>query len=286
MTVPHELFPLSAACARHVQAGAAHSRITTRKGNEMSIWTRLFGQKEKATNQSDETTTDSYMTGLHSSRKIPASYLGLTMPPGLDREGVSVTEFLQTSSNDQLRTALRQLPVENLIFDDFMCVLKKNGWAFELVLYLADELATYNWYLEKKPESGRRSDLPADELKDLLIPRLITLLRKHNAGTTDLTPSITRFLKEQLGPNLCAGGYPQDAKAIFEICQKQSYTHSEGEENLLKYWIYFCLYRIAFLSKNKDDIKSALDASTKFTCPPGTDPAILQKMLDWLTENQ
>lgn len=90
----------------------------------MSIWTRMFGQQQTSTKQSDESTGDSYRDGLHSSRKVPASYHAWTMPPGLETEGVSVKEFIQSSSNDQLKTALRLLPIEDLIFDDMECVLK------------------------------------------------------------------------------------------------------------------------------------------------------------------
>ena len=50
--------------------------------------------------------------------------------------------------------------------------------------------------------------------------------------------------------------------------------------------IFFCLYRIAFMSKNHADIKAALDASAKVSRPGIMDDATFQKTIDWLKENQ
>lgn len=249
----------------------------------MSIWTKLFGKQQGSMNQSEESTNDSYRNSLHSWRKIPADYHAWTMPPGLETEGVSVAEFIQSTSNEQLRSTLSKLPIDNLIFDDIECVLKKNGWALEVVMAFASQLATYNWRLKNQPELGLRSDLQAEELKDIVIPRLIAALLKHTEAGNDVTPSIDRFFREELGRNLVAGGYPQDAKKLFEICQRQSYQPATQRE-LMTFWIYFCLYRIACMSNNRDDIKIALDASTKVT-QPGIDDAAFRDTVDWLRKN-
>ncbi len=250
----------------------------------MSIFTKLFGQQQTSTKQSDESTGDSYRDGLHSSRKIPASYHAWTMPPGLETEGVSVAQFIQSTPNDRLRTTLRQLPIESLIFDDIDCILKKNGWALEVVMAFASQLATYKWRLKNQPDASRRSDLPADELKDLVIRRLTAALLKHTNDGHDVTPSLDRFFREELGRNLVAGEYPRDAKAIFEICQRQSYQ-PPAQRELMAFWIYFCLYRIAFVSKNGDDIRAALDASAKVT-RPGIDDAAYRDTVEWLRKNR
>jgi hypothetical protein len=207
------------------------------------------------------------------------------MPPGLETEGVSVKEFIHSTSNDQLRTALRQLPIENLIFDDIECALKKNSWALDVVMAFASQLATYNWRLKNQPEGGRRSDLAADEFNDIVIPRLIAALLKHTNAGHDVTPSIDRFFREELGNNLVAGGYPREAKSIFEICQRQSYQ-PRAQRELMTSWIFFSLYRIAFMSKNHADIKAALDALAKVTRPGVMDDATFQKTIAWLKENQ
>lgn len=250
----------------------------------MSIWTKLFGQQQAAGKQPDEPTDGSYRDGLRSWRKIPADYDAWTLPPGLETDGVSVSEFIQSTSNDQLRTALRQLPIEKLIFDDIDCVLKKNGWALVVVNLLASQLATYDWRLKNQPDPSRRSDLPAGELTDLVVPRLITALSKHTAAGRDVTPSIDKFFREELGHNLVAGGYPREAKSLFEICLRQSYQPPVQREAMIS-WIFFCLYRVAFTSKNRDDVKAALEASTRVSRPLIMDQSTFEKTVEWLKEN-
>ncbi len=81
-----------------------------------------------------------------------------------------------------------------------------------------------------------------------------------------------------------AGGYPHDAKKVFEICQRQSYQPAAQRE-LMDSWIYFCFYRIAFMSKKPNDIKAALDASAKITRPGMMDDATFHETIEWLRKN-
>jgi hypothetical protein len=205
------------------------------------------------------------------------------MPRGLETEGVSVAEFIQATPNDQLRSTVRQLPIEHLLFDDIEDALKKNGWALEVVMAFSDQLATYNWRLKNESGSARRGDLPADELKNIVIPRLIGALERHTEAGHDATPSVERFIREQLARNLLAGGYPEDARRLYEICSRQSYQ-PPAQREAMRFWIYFCLYRIAFTSKKPDDAKAALEASKTFA-RPAIDDAPFRETIEWLRKN-
>lgn len=227
---------------------------------------------------------NSYRTGLRTSREIPFNYFEMTMPEGFENEGISVSEFIENSSSEQIIKTLQNLPIEELIFDDIDCVLKKNNWSLNVIMAFADQFATYKWYIENQPDSGHRSDLPVDELKNIIVPRLLTALLQHTNNGYEITPSIEKLIRDQLARNLLAGGYPQEAKSVYEICKKQSYQTANQRE-LLNFWIYFCLYRIAFISKKKEDIKVALDASTTFT-QAAIDADTFQDTINWLKSNK
>lgn len=249
----------------------------------MSIWDRLFGRRPATGQSPREPVQSSYRTGLRTSRPIPADYHSWTMPRGLETEGVSMAEFVQATPNDQLRSTARQLPIEHLLFDDIEDALKKNGWALEVVMAFSDQLATYKWRLKNQPSAGRRGDLPADELKDIVVSRLIRALEKHTEAGHDVTPSVDRLIREQLARNLLAGGYPEDARRLYKICSRQSYQ-PPAQREAMNFWMYFCLYRIAFISKNRDDAKAALGASKTFT-RPAIDDAAFQGTIEWLERN-
>lgn len=247
------------------------------------IWKKFFGQGQASKREPAERAGDVYRDSLHSFRKVPSNYHTWTMPAGFETEGVSVADFIQSTPNHQLRATLRKLPIENLVFDDLDCVLEKNGWALRVVMAFASQLAIYNWRLKNEPNPGRRSDLPADEFKEIVISRLIDTLLKHTNAGHDVTPSLETFLREQLGRNLVAGGYPQDARPVFEICKRQSYQ-SPAQRELMTFWDYFCLYSTAFISRKSCDISAALEASAKVT-RLGIDETVFRGTVDWLKKN-
>lgn len=206
----------------------------------------------------------------------------MKMPEGLEiQESLDSLNFIKSNSSESIKKKLKELPIEELVFDDMLCTSEINSWAVHVVLKLSKNFSSYEYYLKNQPELNL-PDLPAKELTMLIVPRLIDALKKNCDSGRDVTPAIELEL-ENLANNLNAGGYHRESIEIYKICKNQRYLSQEKRE-MMGFGIFFNLYRIAFLSRKQSDIDNALEATKNFP-EPNIDEKTYKDIIKTLKEN-
>jgi hypothetical protein len=195
------------------------------------------------------------------------------LPPPLDGYGdLNVREVIKTSSVEELRRMLEELPVESITIDALVAGdTRAHDRLFELCIQFSSVLANYAQIREEYPEFDLPSSVPADELLDLVLPRFVNQLQAQS-GRHILPVAGQRIYS--LAQDLISAGRNEEAASVLDVCQ-QVHTLDRGE---VSFWRWACLHNIATTTERRDDLERAVQAARKI---PGSRRSEVKQELEW-----
>lgn len=174
----------------------------------------------------------------------------------LDRsEGTDeLYEMLRTRSSTEIEQVCKTFPIETLRLDwgsiqqDF-----RNNRRFELITVLAQILVRYEDILNQRPELRLPRSLPAKELADTLMSRLMPFISSQQG--VEIAHGL-RIRLYDFAMALMQAGRNRDALTCLLASQP-----SIKEDH--DFWICACRFNIAQTTKNPNDISAAIDAAER-----------------------
>jgi predicted transcriptional regulator len=165
-------------------------------------------------------------------------------------------EMLRTRSASEIEALCKTFPIEALRLDwnsiqrDF-----RNNKRFELILVFTQILLKYEKILEKNPELQLPKSLPAKELSEILMSRLMPFIRRQQGVdiAQGLRPELYDFAMD-----LIRVGRNFDALT----CLLVSRPSLKGKAH--DFWICSCRFNIAQDTKKKEDISAAIHEIERF----------------------
>jgi len=211
----------------------------------MGIFGRLFGRgKSKESGPPTPTCPTSQHVGATPSNLL--EYLD-------ESEGTDeLYELLRTRSADEIAEVCRAFPIESLRLDwgsiehDF-----RNSRRFELITALAQILVGYEEILKQSPELRLPASLPAQELGDTLMSRLMPFIGSQE--TVEIAHSLRIRLYDFAMALMQAG---RDGDALTCLLAGRPSIKEDHE-----FWICACRFNVAQTTKNPDDIAAAIESA-------------------------
>lgn len=161
-------------------------------------------------------------------------------------------EMLRSRSATEIEEVCKTFPIETLRLDyDSVQEDFRNSRRFELITVLAQILVRYEEILEQSTELRLPRSLPAKELAETLMSRLMPFISGQQGV------EIAHILRERLydfAMALMQAGRDRDALICFLASEP---SIKEDHE----FWICACRFNIAQTTESRDDISAAIDVA-------------------------
>lgn len=161
-------------------------------------------------------------------------------------------EMLRTRSATDIEEMCRTFPIETLRLDwgsiqeDF-----RNNRRFELITFLAQILVRYDEILKQNPELRLPTSLPAKELAETLMSRLMPFISSQQG--VEIAHGL-RIRLYDFAMALMQARRDSDALTCLMV-SKPSIKEDHD------FWICACRFNIAQTTRNPDDVSAAIDAA-------------------------
>jgi len=119
---------------------------------------------------------------------------------------------------------------------------------FESITILAEILVRYDWVRQEDPNAQLPKDYPAQQIADILVPRIISYIQNKNPKKVCL------IIKNRIYQFAMALMNRQYYKEAIE-CLKVSRPSLKNDDD---YWLAACYFNIAGISQKKEDINEAI----------------------------
>jgi len=161
-------------------------------------------------------------------------------------------EMLRSRNVSEIEELCKTFPIETLRLDwDSVQRDFRNSKRFELITFFAQTLVRYDTILQQNPELRLPESLPAKQLAETLMSRLIPFISSQQG--IDIAHGL-RIRLYDFAMALMQTGRNRDALTCLLVARP-----SIKEDH--DFWICACLYNIAQTTKNPDDIAAAIDAA-------------------------
>lgn len=161
-------------------------------------------------------------------------------------------EMLRSRSASEMEEVCKTFPIETLCLDwDSIQRDFRNSRRFESITVFAQILVRYEEILEQSPELRLPKSLPAKQLAETLMSRLMPFI--SNQQGVEIASSL-RIRLYDFAVSLMQAGRDSDALTCFMV-SKPSIKEDHD------FWICACRFNIAQTTENPDDIAAAINAA-------------------------
>lgn len=161
-------------------------------------------------------------------------------------------EMLRSRSASEMEEVCKAFPIETLCLDwDSIQRDFRNSRRFELITVFAQILVRYEEIIEQSPELRLPKSLPAKQLAETLMSRLMPFI--SNQQGVEIASSL-RIRLYDFAVSLMQAGRDSDALTCFMV-SKPSIKEDHD------FWICACRFNIAQTTENPDDIAAAINAA-------------------------
>jgi hypothetical protein len=161
-------------------------------------------------------------------------------------------EMLRTRPAAEIEVLCRTLPIESMKLDwDSIQSDFRHNKRFEIITVLAQTLVRYDEILDKNPELRLPKSLPAKQMGEILMARLMPFISSQQ--NVDVAQGL-RIRLYDFAMALLQAGRERDALA----CLLASQPSMKDDHD---FWIFACRYNIATETKNEEDIDTAIRAA-------------------------
>jgi hypothetical protein len=163
-------------------------------------------------------------------------------------------EMLRTRSTAEIEQVCRTFPIETLRLDwgsiqqDF-----RNNQRFELITVLAQILVRYDEIRAQSPELRLPKDLPAEELAEILMSRLMPFIGRLQDVEMAESPRIRLY---DFALALMQSQSDHDRDALTCLLASRPSAKEDHE-----FWICACRFNIAKTTKSSDDVAAAVESA-------------------------
>jgi hypothetical protein len=211
----------------------------------MGLLDRLFGKRTKR----EDAPSAASPVQPQREKSTPSSLLEyLDKSEGTDE----LYEMLRGRPASEIEEVCRTFPIETLRLDwDSIKSDFRNSKRFELITVLAQILVRYEKILDQSPERRLPKSLPAKQLADTLMSRLMSFISSQQ--NVEVAHGL-RIRLHDFAMALMQAGRDRDALTCLLASQP-----SLKEDH--DFWICACRFNIAQTTENPDDISAAIDAA-------------------------
>lgn len=160
-------------------------------------------------------------------------------------------EALRTRSASEIEEVCRTFPIEELSLagGSLSSLDMRSIQRFELVTILAQVLINYDKILEQNPELRLPASLPAGDLSDILMSRLMPFIASQQGVNIAQTLRIRLY---DFAMALMGAQRDRDALTCLLVSRP-----SMKEDH--DFWICACRYNVAQVTEDADDIAAAIE---------------------------
>lgn len=211
----------------------------------MGIFDKLFGKKKKG----EVAPLPVSPAGRQEVKDTPSSLLEyFDKSEGTDE----LYEMLRSRHASEIEEVCKTFPIETLRLDwDSIQRDFRNNKRFELITVLAQILVRYEEILEKSAELRLPKSLPAKQLAETLMSRLMPFISSQQG--VEIAHGI-RIRLYDFAMALMQAGQNRDALT----CLLASMPSIKDDHD---FWICACRFNIAQSTKNPDDIAAAIESA-------------------------
>jgi hypothetical protein len=211
----------------------------------MGLLDRFFGKKVKK----EDTPITTTQVRRTMEKRAPSNMLEyMDMSKGTDE----LYEMLRNRPVSDIEEVCKTFPIETLRLDwDSIQRDFRNNKRFELISVLAQILVRYDEILTQSPELRLPKSLPAKELAEILMSRLMPFISAQQ--NIDVAQSLKIRLYE-FAMALIHAGRNEDALTSLLVSRP---SIKEDHE----FWIFACRFNIATSTKTPSDIKAAISSA-------------------------
>jgi hypothetical protein len=240
------------------------------KENIMGFFNRLFEKKQAAA-------ATSPARPAQSSPSTAAGHESSGVLDSLERcKGTDeLYEMLRTRSAAEVEDACRRFPIESIRLNWGSAgadartgdteailseILSEQGMRdikrFELITVLAQTCVRYEEILTQSPELRLPRSLPARQLAEILMSRLMPFIRAQQG--VEVTHTLRIRLYDFAMALMLAGGHDRDALDCLLVSRP-----SLREDH--DFWIAACRYNVAQVTKTREDVLAAIETAEAIT---------------------